>query len=218
MISARFLVLDCDSTLFDLEGIDEMARLRGPKLHQAVMELTAAVKNGDLSLDEAFVKRLDIIRPTRAMCSQIASLYTKHQAPGLAAMLTAVRAAGWTPVIASGGFRLAIEPLARKLSIGRIEAVELKFKTNGDYAGYTRNNPTARAGGKADVVRQLRRENIGCKIVMVGDSVLDLECQGVADLFIGFGGSVERPKVKAGAQAFIRHFDELPAVLAAQPA
>lgn len=217
MPSARLLLLDCDSTLSAIEGVDEMARLRGPKIFKAVEDMTNAAMNGGTSLQDVFAKRLDMIRPTKAMCAQVAALYAKHPAPGLIPMLDTVRKAGWTPVIVSGGFRQAIEPFARKLSIGRVEAVDLEFATTGAYAGFDKTAPTARSGGKPDVVRKLRRENIGCKIVMVGDGASDLECRGVADLFVGFGGFVSRPKVKAGAEAFISHFDELPAILAALP-
>lgn len=215
MPSAKLLLLDCDSTLSAIEGVDEMGRLRGPKIFKAVEDMTNAAMNGGTPIQEVFAKRLDMIRPTKAMCAQVAAMYAKHQAPGLIQMLDTVRKAGWTPVIVSGGFRQAIEPLARKLSIGRVEAVNLLFTTTGNYAGFDLKAPTARSGGKPDVVRKLRHENIGCKIVMVGDGASDMECTGVADLFVGFGGFVTRPKVKAGAQAFISHFDELPAILAA---
>ncbi len=214
MPSARLLLLDCDSTLSAIEGVDEMARMRGPKILKAVEEMTKAAMDGGIPIEEVFAKRLDMIRPTKAMCGQIAAMYAKRQAPGLIPMLDTARKAGWTPVIVSGGFRQAILPLARTLSIGRIEAVDMEFTTTGNYAGFDTVAPTARSGGKADVVRKLRHENIGSKIVMVGDGASDMECQGVADLFVGFGGFVERPRVKAGAQCFIKHFDELAAILA----
>ncbi len=218
MSSVRFLILDCDSTLSAIEGFDELARMRGPRLHAAVAALTAAVENGESTTEAVFAKRLDIIRPTRAMCAQVASLHAKHGAPGLPAMLEAVRAAGWTPVIVAGGVAQCVEPFAKKLAIGRVEAVELRFKTNGDYAGYDRGALTAQDGGKAQVVRRLRLQNPGCRIVMVGDGAPDLECRAVADRVIGFAGVVERPAVAAGAHAVIRRLDELPALLAALPA
>lgn len=214
-MSTRLLLLDCDSTLSAIEGVDELARFRGERILKAVEDMTNAAMNGGTPIEEIFARRLDMIRPTRAMCSQIAALYAKQQAPGISEMLVAVRAAGWKPIIVSGGFTQAIEPFAKKLGIGRVEAVELKFDTKGNYAGFDRNAPTARSGGKPAVVEKLRRENLGAPIVMVGDGASDMECQGVADLFIGFGGFVERPKVKAGAKDFIKNFSELPALLKA---
>jgi phosphoserine phosphatase len=50
---------------------------------------------------------------------------------------------------------------------------------------------------------------------MVGDGASDLEVKGDADRVIGFGRYAERPKVRAGADAFIRSLAELPALLGA---
>lgn len=210
---AKLLLLDCDSTLSAIEGVDELGRLRGPGIFKAVEDMTNAAMNGGTPIEEIFARRLDMIRPTRAMCSQVGSMYAKAQAPGLVEMLVAVRAAGWKPIVVSGGFTQAIEPFTKKLGLSRVEAVDLKFEKDGTYAGFDRTAPTARSGGKPAIVEKLRRENIGATIVMIGDGASDMECKGVADLFVGFGGFVERPKVKAGAEVFIKSLSELPAVL-----
>jgi len=44
---------------------------------------------------------------------------------------------------------------------------------------------------------------------MVGDGASDLEVKGDADKVIGFGRYAVRPKVKAGADAFIMSLDQL---------
>jgi len=49
--------------------------------------------------------------------------------------------------------------------------------------------------------------------VMVGDGASDLEVKGDVDKVIGFGRYVVRPKVKAGADAFIMSLAELPGVV-----
>lgn len=213
-MSARILLIDCDSTLSAIEGVDELGRLRGPAVFRAVEDMTNAAMNGGTPLQEVFAKRLDMIRPTLAMTGAIAARYDAHRAPGLADALGALRAAGWTPMIVSGGFRQAILPFAAQLGIGRVEAVDLVFDAAGEYAGFDPEAPTARSGGKPEVARRLKREFPGCTLVMMGDGASDLECQGVADLFVGFGGFVERPKVKAAAEAFIHRFDELAPLLA----
>ena len=210
----KILLLDCDSTLSAIEGVDELGRLRGEAVFRAVEDMTNAAMNGGTPIQDIFAKRLDMIRPTRAMTEAVADQYDTTRAPGLAEGLAAVRAAGWTPMIVSGGFRQAILPFAQKLGIDRVEAVDLFFDAAGEYRDFDRAAPTARSGGKPDVARALKAEFPGCTLVMMGDGASDLECRGVADLFVGFGGFVERPKVKAGAEAFIHRFDELPALLA----
>ncbi|MBC8011873.1 MAG: HAD-IB family phosphatase, partial [Burkholderiales bacterium] len=130
------------------------------------------------------------------------------------ATLAALRAAGWTPIILSGGFRNAIRPLADHLGIARVEAVDLYFDAAGDYAGFDETYPTTRSGGKPEVIRTLKAELKPARVVMVGDGVSDLETQPEVDLFIGFGRYVAREKVKAGATRFVSSLDAIPALLA----
>ena len=61
----------------------------------------------------------------------------------------------------------------------------------------------------------LRKELNASEVVMVGDGASDLEVKGDADRFIGFGRYAERPKVRAGSDAFIKRLAELPALLGA---
>ena len=44
---------------------------------------------------------------------------------------------------------------------------------------------------------------------MIGDGVTDLEAKSEAELFIGFGGIVERKIVKDNSDYFIKSFYEL---------
>lgn len=213
-VMRKILMLDCDSTLSAIEGVDELARIRGDAVFQAVEDMTNAAMNGGTPIQDVFARRLDMIRPTRHMTESVAAMYYATRAAGVESALAAVRGAGWTPVVVSGGFCQAILPFAERLGMDRVEAVDLKFDADGAYAGFDESAPTARSGGKPDVARALRAEFPGCTLVMVGDGASDMECSGVTDLFIGFGGFVARPAVKAGAEAFILHFDELAPLLA----
>ena len=40
-------------------------------------------------------------------------------------------------------------------------------------------------------------------LVFVGDGITDLEAAPCVDLFIGYGGVVERPNVRAAAEAYV---------------
>jgi phosphoserine phosphatase len=112
-------------------------------------------------------------------------------------------------LIISGGFRGA-----NRLGIERIEAVDLFFDpATGGYKGFDEAYPTTRSGGKPEVVRRLRAELSPSRVVMVGDGVSDLETKPVVDLFVGFGGYVERARVRAEAPAFVRSLEELPPLL-----
>ncbi|MCX6918452.1 MAG: HAD-IB family phosphatase [Verrucomicrobia bacterium] len=210
---SKLLLLDCDSTLSALEGIDELGRLRGPATFKAVEDMTNAAMNGGTPMEAIFAKRLDIIQPTKAELESIGALYISTVEPTAVATLTQLRAAGWTIIIVSGGFTQAIRPLADFLGIVRVEAVVLKFKPDGSYAGFDETCPTCRTKGKNEVARRLRAEFKATTVVMVGDGASDLEVKGDADIMIGFGRYTQRPKVVAGADQFITSLDQLPLAL-----
>ena len=206
---AKLLCLDCDSTLSAIEGIDEMARLRGPGIFAQVEAMTADAMNGQLAIESIFGRRLEIIQPRRVDAAAVGRRYIETVEPTARATLAALMAAHWTPVIVSGGFRQAIQPLADFLGIARIEAVDLFFEGDGRYRGYDTGYPTARSGGKPEVVRRLRAELQPERVVMVGDAVSDLEAAPESDLFVGFGRYAVRARVKNQAGAFITSLDAL---------
>jgi phosphoserine phosphatase len=231
----RLVFFDCDSTLSAIEGIDELARLRGPEVFADVERMTSEAMGGGTPLEEIFARRLEIIRPTAAELAHVGALYIEHVEPHAAATVAALRAAGWTPIIVSGGFREAILPLAAHLGIERVEAVGLRFDDAGNYLDFDRAAPTARSHGKNAVIVRLKAELLQSAAaapsaspvpsspsvptpvltVMVGDGASDLETAPDVNLFVGFGRYAVREKVRAGAGAFIGSLAALPEVLEA---
>ena len=208
-MATKLLLLDCDSTLSSIEGIDELGRLRGPETFKAVEDMTNAAMDGGTPMEAIFAKRLEIIKPTKAELESIGAKYIATVEPTAKATLEKLRAAGWRIAIVSGGFTQAIRPLADFLGIDRVEAVVLKFHADGSYAGFDESCPTCKSKGKNVVARRLRAEHHATRVVMIGDGASDLEVKGDADLVIGFGRYVQRPKVVAGADKFIRSLAEL---------
>lgn len=213
MAAPKLLCLDCDSTLSAIEGIDELARLRGPDIFAAVERLTREAMEGAVPLEEVFRRRLELIRPTRADVAAVGELYVRTVEPTARATLEALRSRGWTPVIVSGGCRQAIAPLAEHLGIARVEAVRLDFDACGDYAGFDAAHPAARGGGKTEIIRALRAETGAVRVVMVGDGTSDLESISAVDVFVGFGRYVARERVEAEAPQFIRSLSGLLSLL-----
>lgn len=210
----KLICFDCDSTLSAIEGIDELARVRGPEVFSQVEAMTNDAMNGKLSVQAVFGRRLEIIQPRREDVAVVGQRYIETIEPTARTTVAALQKSGWTVVVLSGGFRQAIRPLADALGVVRIEAVDLFFNADGSYRGFDTAFPTTRSGGKPEVVSALRRELKPARTVMVGDGVSDLEAKPVVDLFVGFGRYTEREKVKMGAQHFIHSLDALPALLA----
>jgi len=207
--SPKIICFDCDSTLSAIEGIDELARVRGPEVFARVEEQTREAMDGKIPVEAVFGRRLAVIRPAQADVAAVGRQYIEQIEPTASATVAKLKASGWTPIIISGGFRPIIAPLAAHLGIARIEAVDLYFDPAGNYTGYDEKFPTTRSGGKPEIVRALKTELRPSRLVMVGDGVSDLETKGDVDLFVGFGRYAERPKVKAGATAFVHSLAEL---------
>jgi phosphoserine phosphatase len=209
----RLICFDCDSTLSSVEGIDELARLRGPEVFASVVALTEDAMNGKIRIEDIFGLRLEAIRPTKEDAAAVGSSYLATVEPTAKATIAALVAKGWTPIIISGGFRQAIRPLADFLGVSRVEAVDLYFSPDGTYAGYDAAYPSTRSGGKPEIIARLREEFRPEKVVMIGDGVSDLETLRSVDLFIGFGGFATRERVKRESPAFVTSLASVPALV-----
>ena len=204
----KLFFIDCDSTLSTIEGIDELARGKGGDVFARVVELTNAAMNGEIPIAEVFPRRMEMIRPDRALCDAVAALYIETIVPGVVEMIDEIKAAGWLPVILSGGFAPLIKPLADHLGIAHVEAVPLYFNEDGSYKGYGENYPTTRNLGKNEVIREWKRALLPERVVMMGDGVSDLETQPDVDSFIGFGGVVARPRVESGCDHWLADMND----------
>lgn len=213
MTHTKLICFDCDSTLSAIEGIDELARVRGPETFAAVEAMTNDAMNGKIAVEAVFGRRLEIIQPSRAHVEAIGRRYVETIEPTAKSTIAALRDDGWTVLILSGGFRPVIAPLAEVLGVKRIEAVDLFFDAAGNYRGYDTNYPTTRSGGKPEVIARLKAELKPAQTVMIGDGASDLEAKPVVDRFIGFGRYTARPKVQAGADAFIYSLADLLALV-----
>ena len=208
-VECPLIVFDCDSTLSSIEGVDELARVKGAALFTEVEAMTHAAMDGKISVESVFGQRLDIIRPSREDVAAVGQRYIETLEPTAEATVAALQQMGWQVAILSGGFRQAIRPLADRLGIEMVEAVDLFFDEAGDYDSFDRSYPTTRSGGKPEVIRALRERLNPSAVVMVGDGVSDLETAPEVDRFIGFGRYVAREKVERGTPYFVRSLDQV---------
>ncbi|MFT3990316.1 MAG: HAD-IB family phosphatase [Luteolibacter sp.] len=205
----KLLFLDCDSTLSTIEGIDELARAKGPDVYERIVALTDAAMNGELPIHEVFPRRMEIIRPDRAVADQVAQQYISTMVPGTREFIQKVKKEGWLPVILSGGFAPLIQPLAEELGVEYVEAVPLEFHEDGSYAGYDVNYPTTRNLGKNEIIREWKAALNPAETAMVGDGVSDLETQRDVDQFIAFFAVIKRDKVALGAKVSAENWTEV---------
>jgi phosphoserine phosphatase len=191
---------DCDSTLCTIEGIDELARMKG--VEDEIIPLTEKAMTGELPLSAVFEKRLEIIRPTQADLERLGELYIETITSGAEEIIKELLAKGKTVGIISAGYDLPLFILGEHLGISEdtIYGNTIFFDAVGQYTGFDSDNPLSREDGKLEIVKTLQDAR---PMLYVGDGVSDLMVAPYVDLFVGFGGVRVRPDVKAGAEVFI---------------
>lgn len=201
------VVLDVDSTVTRIEGIDWLATLRGPAVAVKVAELTRRAMGARTPLQDVYGERLRIVAPSLDEIAGLSRAYIGAVAPGCRESIAALRAAGVRVILVSGGLREAILPLAEHLGISSddVEAVGIRFQA-GKYASFDRGSVLASSGGKRLVVEHLRLPR---PILAVGDGATDVEMKPVVDTFAAFTGFVRRETVVDQADIELHSFDEL---------
>ncbi|ETW08734.1 phosphoserine phosphatase SerB [Aphanomyces invadans] len=207
--SAQAVCFDVDSTVCSEEGIDVLAAHCGQG--QRVAAWTTKAMNGGVKFEDALAARLDIIKPSRKDIADCLRVHPPQLTPGIESLISGLHARNIHVYFVSGGFRLMIAPIADRLHVPstNVFANTIHFDANGYYAGFDDTEMTSRDGGKPRVLEMLKKAHGYKTVVMVGDGVTDMQAKPPADLFVGFGGVVERDVVKKNADWFVKDFAEL---------
>jgi len=213
--SFQHVIFDCDSTLTTIEGIDELARIKGQ--FESISELTRKAMDGEIELEAVYNDRLAKLQPTRADLRLIARTYCENAVPNARAVIEALKAAGCEVSIISGGLLQSVLKFARWLSISadNVRAVPIKFdQLSGEwwrfnqYGGNPEEHfldiaptPLIETEGKRAVIKELVGNET--RTMLVGDGITDLEARQTVKLFVGFGGVVRRERVSTEADVYI---------------
>jgi phosphoserine phosphatase len=210
MSGPRFasVVLDVDSTVSGIEGIDWLARRRGGDVAANITRLTADAMRGAIPLEDVYGRRLALIRPTVDEIEALSRAYLAEIAPDCASTIASFHRAGIRVALVSGGIRQAILPLARHLGVDAkdLHAVDLSFDAHGNFAGFDEASPLTTSSGKATVVESLGFPH---PILGVGDGHTDLAMRPAVDFFAAFTGFTARDAVVRDADAVMKSFQDL---------
>ena len=210
---ADAVCFDVDSTVITEEGIDVLATSLG--VGDAVSKLTASAMGGTTLFQNALKARLDLIKPSIKNLENIQKEHPLQFTPRLEELIEILHKKGKNIYLVSGGFRQMINPIALQLgiSVSNIYANNLFFTEDGEYDGFDINEPTSKDGGKPKVVQELIDKYDYKCVIMIGDGATDMQARPPAKAFIGYGGIIEREKVKNGADWFIKDFNEILSIL-----
>lgn len=202
------VILDVDSTLSGIEGIDWLAARRGPEVGREVARLTAEAMAGDRSIEEVYGARLEVVKPTRAEVAELTEAYWENVAPGAADAIARLGAAGVRLDVVTSGLHDAVAPFVARLGVPteRVHAVACGFDARGDFSSFDASAPLVLRGGKRTVAEGLQ---LTPPVLAVGDGMTDAEIRPIADAFAAFTGFVRRESVVAIADFTVGSFAAL---------
>lgn len=202
------VIVDVDSTLSGVEGIDWLAAQRGPDIEAWSAELTERAMKGEVPIEAVYVERMRIVKPTLSEIRQLGKVYVERLATHALETVTALIANNIDVVMVSGGLREAILPLAGKLGVKEenVYAVSVFFDEHGEYAGFDEASLLTRQSGKRIIVGQMELKG---PILAVGDGMTDCEIKSVVQAFAAFTGFTRREAVIGQADYVIENFDQL---------
>lgn len=192
---------DCDSTLVNIEGIDELAAFYNKK--EEVARLTEKAMSGQVPLEDVFALKLAMIRPARKDFDRLGKLYIKHVVDDVRDTISTLHFLKKTVIIMTGNFYPAVSQLSQYLGIEdqNVFANKIIFDEQDNYLTFDSKGPLSIAGGKHSLMLILKRENR--KVVFVGDGLPDALTRPPVDLFIGYGGVVQRQKVRQKSDVYV---------------
>jgi phosphoserine phosphatase len=189
--------MDMDSTLIQIEVIDELARAHG--VVDKVSAITRRAMNGELDFDQALRERVRLLEGLSAdvLFGLAANLPLTE---GAEPMLRVLKKLGYRTAVISGGFSVAAEALQKRLGIDEAFSNTLEIidgKLSGRVLG-----PIVNARRKAELLEELAaRDGIPLEqVIAIGDGANDLLMLQKAGLGIAFHA---KPKLREAAHTAI---------------
>ena len=185
----RLAAFDMDSTLIDIECVDEIAAAVGLKAEVAA--ITEATMRGEIAdFKESLRRRVALLKGVPEQALHEIWEHTLHINPGVEAFLAALREAGLKTLLVSGGFTFFSDRVARRLQMDYARANVLELA-----GGALTGRVLPQAWG--DIVDGLEKQRTLLQIcsemgvapsqaIAVGDGSNDLPMMSVAGLSIAY--------------------------------
>lgn len=196
----RLFAFDMDSTLIEIEVINELAKAAG--VGEQVAAITERAMKGEFDFAESLRKRVALLKGLDE--SELHRLAENLPlTDGAERLIRVLKKLNFTTAIISGGFTFFGEVLRKKLGFDYVYANDLEVE-NGKVTGRV-NNDIVDATMKAQLLQQIaKKENIDLEqVIAVGDGANDLQMLSKAGLGIAFRA---KPIVKESAEQALSTF------------
>jgi D-3-phosphoglycerate dehydrogenase / 2-oxoglutarate reductase len=208
-----YLIIDFDSTLVSVEGLEVLAELcLEGRTHAAevLAEITDICNQGmagKISFEESLQRRLNLFAPDQYNLSALTDVLRARITPSVWEARHWLRDHTEQVYVISGGFTEWIVPVAQDLGLADDHVIANRFvwDNHGDYVGIDETLPAAHSGGKSRALAEL---NLSGRVVVIGDGYTDYEVRrsGHADTFYLFTENVTRPELVSLADAVAPDF------------
>jgi phosphoserine phosphatase len=191
--SKRLVVMDMDSTLIEIEVIDELARAHG--VVDQVAAVTERAMAGEMDFDEALRQRLRLLKGLKvSVLEQLAEQLPLTE--GAEKLIRVLKRLGYRTAVISGGFSIAADALKRRLGIDYAYSNTLEVE-HGELTGRV-VGPIVNGRRKAELLSAIAASEgvLLDQVIAVGDGANDLPMLQTAGLGIAF-----RAKQKLREQA-----------------
>ncbi|MFY2835319.1 phosphoserine phosphatase SerB [Achromobacter xylosoxidans] len=181
----KVLAMDMDSTLINIECIDEIAGVAGVK--EKVSEITEAAMRGEIKdFAESLRRRVALLKDVPA--EALEQVYTEKLRlnPGAERLITTAQAAGIKVLLVSGGFTFFTDRLRERLKLDSAHANTLEID-NGVLTGRVLGD-ILDADAKAVYLREFARTHGATKeqVIAMGDGANDLKMLGAAGFPVAY--------------------------------
>jgi phosphoserine phosphatase len=189
----RLIAFDMDSTLIQVEVIDELAKAAG--VGDEVVAITQSAMQGEIDFKESLTRRVALLKGLdAAVLKDIATRLPLTE--GADRLIFTLKQLGYKVAIISGGFTYFGNYLQKRLNVDYVFANDLEIKEGrltGKICGDIVDGP-----GKARLLREIAcREHLDLnQVIAVGDGANDLPMLDLAGLGIAFHA---KPVVRQGA-------------------
>ncbi len=178
------VAMDMDSTLINIECIDELADIAGIK--SQVAEITRSAMRGEMDFAASLKRRVVLLAGLDA--SALEQVYEKRLrlAPGAERMIDGLKALGIRTSLVSGGFTFFTDRLRTRLGLDYAFSNEPEIEDGRLTGGIV--GPVLDAGGKAEKLRSVR-DKLGLgseQVIAIGDGANDLAMMAAAGVSIAY--------------------------------
>ncbi|WIV96282.1 phosphoserine phosphatase SerB [Kinneretia aquatilis] len=199
----RLAAFDMDSTLINIECIDEIAAAAGKK--EEVAAITEAAMRGEITdFKDSLRRRLALLQGVPVSALEQVLQERLQFNPGARELCAALKAAGLKLLLVSGGFTFFTRYVAAELGMDWVRSNELEI-VDGQLTGALVMQPWGEICDGEEKRRMLEQcaAEIGAlpaQCIAVGDGANDLPMMGAAGLSVAFHA---KPRVREQAMVAI---------------